>query len=258
VNGPRVRLAIGAVTPATRRAIDAAIRLARASGGQVDCLFVEEVDLFDAAALPITREMCAVTTAPRRFDAQALAGALRRQAEQARREVSEAGRRSHVATTFDVTRGRLLREPIERAGARDLIVIGVEGYEVSPVEPGPGRERAGERLLAVVESLPDALALLRAALGAMPGALPEVWSRSPAAGSALEQVLRTLEIELGRPLRRVAPERGDGEPSVADVVVQVRPRVLAIDRESLESAPPELIRALRRLGVTVLAAPSAG
>lgn len=252
MNGPHVRLAIGTINPSTRRAIDAAIRLARSSGGTLDVVFVEETELFDAAALPCTREMGTATRGPRRLDARMLAGALKRQADQARHEVADAARRSHVAATFDVARGRLLREPLERAGSRDLVVIGAGGYELAPAAP----VRAEEHLLAVVESLPDALAMLRTALGALPGARTEVWARPGTAGARLENMMDTLERELGRPLRRAATPQHNGEPSVAEMLVQVRPGVLAINRESLVSAPPELIRALRRLGVTVLASPA--
>jgi hypothetical protein len=81
----RVRLSIGALNPLTRQAIESAVRLAANGDGRIDCLFVEDVDLFRAASLPLTREFGVATSgAARRFDAQGLAGALRQQAARAR------------------------------------------------------------------------------------------------------------------------------------------------------------------------------
>lgn len=136
----RVRLAIDALTPQTRRAIDTAVRLALEAGNPIDCVFVEELELFRAAELPLTREMGVLSSAPRRFEPVDLLQALRRQAEQARQALALAAARSRLQWSFEVVRGALLREALQRAGDQDLIVIGLAGCDFDGVI-----ERAIER-----------------------------------------------------------------------------------------------------------------
>ncbi|MFP5461550.1 MAG: hypothetical protein ACLGII_08225 [Gammaproteobacteria bacterium] len=126
----RVRLAIDALTPQTRRAIDTAVRLALEAGDSIDCVFVEELELFRAAELPFTRELGVFSRAPRRFDTIDLIHALRRQAAEARQALAQAAARSRLHWSFEVVRGALLREALQRAGEDDLIVIGVAGFDV--------------------------------------------------------------------------------------------------------------------------------
>lgn len=126
----RVRLAIDALTPQTRRAIDTAVRLALEAGDSIDCVFVEELELFRAAELPFTRELGVFSRAPRRFDTSDLIHALRRQAAEARQALAQAAARSRLQWTFEVVRGALLREALQGAGEQDLIVIGLAGFDV--------------------------------------------------------------------------------------------------------------------------------
>lgn len=123
----RVRLAIGALTPQTRRALETAVRLAIESGDGIDCVFVEEVELFNAASLPITRELAAVTGRPQRFETGHLEQALRRQAADAQRVLEQAAARAQLRWSFEVVRGALLREALRRAGEQDVIVVGISG-----------------------------------------------------------------------------------------------------------------------------------
>lgn len=136
----RVRLAIDALTPQTRRAIETAVRLAAESGGTVDCVFVEEVELFRAAELPLTREWDVITRSPRRLDTDALLRTLRRQAAEARRALAQAALRSRLQWSFEVVRGALLQEALQRAGEEDLIVVGMAGCDLASA-----LERAIER-----------------------------------------------------------------------------------------------------------------
>ncbi len=123
----RVRLAIDALTPQTRRAIETAVRLAAESGSTVDCLFVEEAELFRAAELPLTREWDVITRSPRRLDTEALRRTLHRQAAEARQALARAALHSRLQWSFEVVRGALLREALLHAGEEDLIVVGVAG-----------------------------------------------------------------------------------------------------------------------------------
>lgn len=136
----RVRLAIDALTPQTRRAIDTAVRLALEGGNAIDCVFVEELELFRAAELPVTREMGVLALGARRFDPSDLLQALRRQAAEAQRALAQAAMRSRLQWSFEVVRGALLREALQRAGEQDLIVVGLAGCDLDGVI-----ERAVER-----------------------------------------------------------------------------------------------------------------
>lgn len=146
----RVRLAIDALTPQTRRAIETAVRLAAETGATVDCVFVEELDLLRAAELPLTREWGVVTWSPRRLDTNALRFTLQRQAGEARQALAAAALRAKLEWSFEVARGTLLKEALQRAGEDDLIVVGVAGCDLEAA-----LERAIEReALAAMASEP--------------------------------------------------------------------------------------------------------
>ncbi len=121
-----MHLAIAGTAPA-RLAIDAAVQFACALGEEIDCVFVEHTDLFRAAALPPTREVGVLAPGPRRFEPHDLIAALRRQAEQTRRELEQAARRFHVQCSFEVVRGELLRAAIERSRPDEVLVVGAQG-----------------------------------------------------------------------------------------------------------------------------------
>ena len=123
----RVRLAIGALTPQTRRAVETAVRIALESGEPLDCVFVEEVELFQAAELPITRELAAMTGRTQRFEPSHLEQALRRQAAEAQRLLAQAAAAARLQWSFEIVRGALLRAALERAGEHDVIVVGISG-----------------------------------------------------------------------------------------------------------------------------------
>ena len=145
--GARVHLAIAGIAPA-RLAIEAALQLARELGEAVDCVFVEHTDLFRAAALPYTREVGVLAPGPRRFEPHDLIAALRRQAEQTRRELEQAARRFHVQCSFEVVRGELLRAAIDRSRPDEVLVVGAQGLAAEQIPLDPERMRAAlERAL---------------------------------------------------------------------------------------------------------------
>jgi hypothetical protein len=233
----RVRLALASVTPATRGAIDAAIRLAQGLATEVDCLFVEEVELFRAAQLPMTREVGRFGSGARRFEPADLAGALARQAALARDEVADAALRARVDWTFEVVRGELLSAALQHAQASDLLVIGAAGLVLDTM-PAPRAERA------VRAARPPADSPVVALAGAH------------AFGESLLE--RLLETAFGhRPLR--LPAFGaDDAARLAQALRQWRSTLLAIERDALAGIAPELSRSLRRVGGVVVAGPRDG
>lgn len=227
----RVRLAIGGVTPQARRAIDAAVRLAGGLACELDCLFVEETRLFQAAAHPLTREVGVASALARRFDTPDLAGALQRQAAQARHELERAALASRIRWSFEVVRGDLLASALARAAAEDLMVIGAAGLELD-ARPAPDLRESLAR--------DGVLALLGAA------------TRDP---SALELL---LERALGQRPRRLSSPAAIDAPALAGALRRWRSALLAIDRETLAVLAPELARSLGRHGGVVVAGPGDG
>lgn len=142
----RVRLALGALTPQTRHALEAAVGIAMQSGEPIDCVFVEEVALFHAAALPITRELTATTGQAQVFEPAHLQRALHRQAAEAQALLAEIARRARLQWSFEVVRGALLEAALARAGEQDVIVIGLSGSGAD----GPRLELAREALAALI------------------------------------------------------------------------------------------------------------
>ncbi len=233
----RVRLALASVTPTTRDAIDAAIRLAQGLATEVDCLFVEEAELFRAVQLPTSREVGAFGSGARRFGLPDLAGALARQAALAREEVAGAALRARVAWTFEVVRGELLSAALQHAQESDLLVIGAAGLALDTMTAA--RDERASRA-------PRTPATSRVVALAGAGALGE---------SALE---RLLEAAFGhRPLRLPAVGADDAA-QLAHALRQWRSSLLAIERETLAGLAPELSRSLRRLGGVVVAGPRDG
>ena len=255
----RVRLSIGGLNPLTRQAIDSAVRLAANGDGRIDCLFVEDVDLFRAASLPLTREFGVATSGTaRRFDAQDLAGALRQQAARARQAVEMAAHAARLAVSFEVTRGALLEEALRHADADDLLVVAAAGLEPDEAQ-APRRKTVsrGLSLLALVESLPADSTLLRAALRAMPGASLALWAAGEAArsGAALEDQCLLLERELGAPLRRVQAGAPAEVGALVAALSQSQARMLAMRRDTLAALSGELGWCLRRRSAVLLATP---
>jgi len=226
-----VRLAIGDVTPQALRAMDAAVRLAGGLACELDCLFVEDTRLFQAAALPLTREVGAGSARARRLDTPDLAEALQRQAAQARRELERAALGSRIRWSFEVVRGALLTSAMERAAAEDLMVIGAAGLGLD------ARPTSGLRETLARDGV---LALIGAA------------SQGP---SAFELV---LERALGQRPRRLSSPPAIDERALVEALRRWRSVLLAIDRETLAALAPELARSLSRHGGVVVAGPGDG
>jgi hypothetical protein len=146
----RVRLAIGALTPQTRHALEAAVGIALATGEPIDCVFVEEVELFRAAALPVTRELTATTGRTQHFETAHLERALQRQAAETRALLAQAAARTRLQWHFAVVRGALIAAALEGAGEHDVIVVGISGSGGD----GAGLELEREALAALARA-PD-------------------------------------------------------------------------------------------------------
>jgi len=260
----RVRLAIDALTPFTRQAIESAVSLASQGAVRLECVFVEPLELFHAASLPLTREVGVALASPRPLERSGLERALELQARQAQRLLAQAAQAARLDYSFEVTRGPLLDEALRRAAPQDLLVVGAAGCELELPATARERGRGAQRtLLALVESLPADLPMLRALLRAMPGATLAVWAAGEAAGSAaaLDAQFDALERELGYPLRRLAGAAGAQPPVLAAALAQalseLRPPLLTLRRETLATLAAELAWSMRRRPTLVVATPRA-
>jgi hypothetical protein len=260
----RVRLAIDALTPLTRQAIESAVSLASQGAVRLDCVFVEPLELFHAASLPLTREFGMAMPAPRRLERLELERALQLQAGRARRLLEQTAGAVRLEFSFEVTRGALLDEAMRRAAPQDLLVVGAAGCELDlPATPRVSGREPQRTLLALVESLPADLATLRALLRAIPGATLAVWAAGEAAGSAseIEAQFDALERELGRPLRRL-PRAAGAQPqllgaALAQTLAELRPQLLTLRRETLAGLAAELAWSMRRRPALLVATPRA-
>ena len=260
----RVRLAIDALTPFTRQAIESAVSLAAQGAVRLDCVFVEPLELFHAASLPLTREFGMAIPSPRRLDRSELERALQLQAGQAQRLLARSAGAVRIEHSFEVTRGALLDEALRRAAEQDLLVVGAAGCELDlPAAPRAHGREAQRTLLALVESLPADLPTLRALLRAIPGATLAICAAGEAADSAagLEAQFDALERELGRPLRRLRGAAGPQPQLVAAALAQalseLRPQLLTLRRETLAALATELAWAMRRRPALLVATPKA-
>jgi hypothetical protein len=120
-------------------AVTTAVDLARALAADLLGLFVEDVALFDLAALPFAREVGYPSAVRRVLDVAALERGLRAQAGRLRQDLT--ARLAGIPTrwTFEVVRGRVAAELAAAAGGQDLVVLPLRfGAQGRPGSGGRG------------------------------------------------------------------------------------------------------------------------
>ncbi|MPY68812.1 MAG: hypothetical protein GEU92_01870 [Alphaproteobacteria bacterium] len=173
-------------SPHSRAALDAAAALAARLHAELEGLFVEDIDLFNLAALPFGREFNLATGAARAFDAAALAEQLARQAAEMRRAVAVAAARAHVRSSFRVARGRIAAEIVAAAAAADLLILGAAGMGLT------SRFRPGRVALAAAALAPRSVLLLRSG-AAIRGRPLVAYDGSPSSEKALAAAARLAD-----------------------------------------------------------------
>ena len=137
-------------------AVTTAVDLARALEAELVGLFVEDVELFDLAALPFAGEVGYPSAARRALDVAALERALRAQAGRLRQDLT--ARLAGVSTkwTFEVVRGRVAVALAATASGQDLVVLPLplasRGRAVTRVQVARAYEGLRAPLLLVDES----------------------------------------------------------------------------------------------------------
>lgn len=220
----RVVLALG-TGAGTDLAVRLACGLAARHGGRLAALFVEDVDLLRAAALPFTREVGAFSAIRRPFEPAGMTAAHAAASDDLAFCVRSEAARARVAASVDVVRGRPLESGLVRTGAGDLLVVAVTGWEAARFDL---RSRGALRMLSATEGPPD------------PGDSPFV---DPVA----------IAAALAMPV--VESRRAPG--GLARAVADEGPDLVALSRHVLGKLQEELVASLRMRGGLMLVAPDA-
>ena len=110
-----------------RAALETAARLAAQSEAELVGLFVEENELLEAAALPVTRVIRGSDFALDPLDRSVMEQGLKAWAAQARANLTAAAERWHVQASFQVARGDLAEALLAEARRCDLLALGTVG-----------------------------------------------------------------------------------------------------------------------------------
>lgn len=149
----RILVALDA-SPHSLAALETAARLAGLFGAELLGIYVEDIDLLRAGALPFARETALRSGACRRVDTEHIERELRSQATLARRALTESAGRAQVRWSFRISRGTVVSELIMAASQMDLVILGKSGW--SPVE----RRRLGSTARALLSTAPGAALVL--------------------------------------------------------------------------------------------------
>ena len=137
----RVRITarrIVAAVDASQRGLEAleqAVRLAAELEAELQGVFVEDEDLLRLAGLPFASEVTP-SSRGRRLDPLSMTRALRAQAERVRRALERAAGGRRVPWSFQVKRGRPIREALAAAdGGRPVAHRGRDASRVAGARP---------------------------------------------------------------------------------------------------------------------------
>lgn len=202
----RITIAVDA-SPASRGTLEATADLAARLGAELLGIFVEDLDLLHAAALPFSAEVDAFSAALRPVGRVEAERRLRRQAARARAILEEIAGRSQVPWTFQVLRGRVAAELLAQAAEADLMIL----------SRGRHRRRLGSTARELLARSGEGRILLLPAERRPGGPVAVLYDGSPAAAHALEAAARlcvTLGEDGGEGLRVLMPA---GETAEAEL-----------------------------------------
>ena len=135
----RPRRVVVALDPAAqcRAALEAAARLAALRGAELVGLFIEDSELLDAAALPVTRIVRSYDLVEETVDAARMQQGLRVWASRAEAMLNSAAGRWRVKSSFRVARGPIAERLLAETGECELLALGTVG------RPSPGNRVGG-------------------------------------------------------------------------------------------------------------------
>lgn len=171
-------------------ALDAAAKLAARLQAELVGLFVEDINLLRLAGLPFTREWRFPTLGD--VTHEQMETALRLQASQARRALSQAAESRSVRWSFKVVRGQVTPELLAAALEADLIILGKAS------RPFSRHTRLGSTARALAAQAPHSVWLTQHLAGENRPVL--VTFDGSAAGKQAVQVASYLALALQLPL----------------------------------------------------------
>ncbi len=134
-------------------ALETAADLATDMHAELQGLFVEDESLFRLAGLPFAQEILYSSAVARQMDLAAIERSWRVRAEELRRQFAELAERLRVKWSFDILRGRIVKQALAAAADADLLLIVRENR--SPPAPAFTRRAAAPRpILVIYEGTP--------------------------------------------------------------------------------------------------------
>jgi len=266
----RVVVAIDA-SPHSLAALQAAVDLAASQRFELLAVFVEDLRLLQATALPFAREVATFSGVARPLDVAQTERRLRDLARRVEALVSQSADRAEVPWTFRVRRGDVAAEILACAEAGDVLSLGAAGW--SPMRARALGETAGRLLrqahgpmllarhgnrlaaplLALLEG-EDWQQVLEAAValsGAAPGALLLAIPPGPAqAAREVEAQARLAERALGRAASRLLA--GAGPAAIRALIRRERAGALLLPSAASALAGEQGERLLATLDVPVI------
>ena len=158
----RFRRIVVAIDPTAdyRAALAEATRLARQLEAELSALFVEDIGLLGAAALPFVRSFGLSGGGWQAFERRDMETAVRALAEQARQALAELAARDRLRWSFRVVRGEIEDEALQEAAETDLVVLGAghDRFHAAARTPSLTRVRVTSAGRSVMFVRPDATA----------------------------------------------------------------------------------------------------
>lgn len=115
---------------------------------ELAAMFIEDLTLLRAAALPVTREVGLVSGTVRSFDVDSVERLLRLQAEQLRSQLIAMATELQLPWTFDIARGHLAEQVLKLATSADAVLIG--GRRRRRIPPAAFLQRARARTIVAI------------------------------------------------------------------------------------------------------------
>jgi hypothetical protein len=113
----------------SQAALEAAAKLAVRLEAELIGLFVEDVDLLNLAALPLSREALMLSRSGRLLDPEQIERELKSKAAVARRALAQTAAALHLDWSFWIARGRVEAELLAAALEADLVALaGAHGH----------------------------------------------------------------------------------------------------------------------------------
>lgn len=258
-----VSLLLSRLTQRTREAIETACRIAQEEQRALAGIFVEDVELLHAATFPFTRALDTVTAGLRPIDAHDVERVFAEEARAVAQLVNSVAARHKVPASFRVERGTLLGQARREARPGQVVIAAAAGVGASGSSRSSSSSGEGERAVTFAASPDASRVLLNTLTRALPASTrltvclfePEMHPAQAARqGQAeeIEQACQRVESLLGRKVQWMRPDVDPGLATIEAMLDTLRPGIIGLAPEVLESQLARITSVLRRLGGTLI------